>query len=50
MYDLIAKIETYRADIANYVREAIEGSSSADNPILSFFPGLKVTLSNEKKQ
>jgi hypothetical protein len=46
MYNLIAKLESYRVDIANHVREALEGPSSADNPLLTFFPELKVTLSN----
>jgi hypothetical protein len=45
-YEFIARIETYRANIANYTREALDGSSSADNPILTFFPELKVTLSS----
>ncbi len=49
MYELIAKIETYRADIANHVREALEGSSSADNPILTFFPDLKVSLNDSSR-
>jgi hypothetical protein len=43
-YTLIAQLDTYRADISNYVREALEGSSPSDNPILTYFPGLKVTL------
>lgn len=43
-YTLIAQLDTYRADISNYVREALEGSSPSDNPILTYFPGLAVTL------
>lgn len=42
MYDLIAKLDTYRADIANHAREALDAGESTDNPILSFFPGLRV--------
>ncbi|HBB94857.1 MAG TPA: hypothetical protein DC054_05650 [Blastocatellia bacterium] len=43
-YTLIAQLDTYRADISNYVREALEGSSPSDNPILTYFPGITVTL------
>jgi hypothetical protein len=48
-YDLIAKLDSYRADIANYVREALEGSSSADNPILTYFPDMTVTFSGNNR-
>lgn len=44
-YEFVARIETHKVTIANYVREALDGSSSADNPILTFFPELRVTLS-----
>lgn len=44
-YEFVARIETHKVTIANYVREALDGSSSADNPILSFFPELRVSLS-----
>ena len=44
-YEFVARIETHKVTIANYVREALDGSSSSDNPILTFFPELKVTLS-----
>ncbi len=43
-YTLIAQLDTYRADISNYVREALEGSSPSDNPILTYFPSLTVTI------
>jgi hypothetical protein len=45
-YTLIAQLETYRADISNYVREALEGSAPSDNPILTYFPGLTVTIND----
>lgn len=45
-YTLIAQLDTYRADISNYVREALEGSSPSDNPILTYFPGLTVSISD----
>jgi hypothetical protein len=42
MYDLIAKLDSYRADIANHAREALDADESIDNPILTFFPSLRV--------
>ena len=47
MYELIAKLDTYRAEIGNQVRQALEGTASPDNPILAFFPRLKVTIPEE---
>ena len=50
MYDLIAKLDTYRAEIANQVQQALqtmEEEATSDNPILTFFPGLKITFPNE---
>lgn len=44
MYDLIAKLDTYRAEIANQVRQALQEAHSTDNPILAYCPGLRVTL------
>lgn len=48
MYDLIAKLDTYRAEIANQVRQALQEAHSTDNPILAYCPGLKVTLPAHK--
>lgn len=47
-FEFVARIETHKVTIANYVREALDGSSSADNPILTFFPELRVSLSTER--
>jgi hypothetical protein len=47
-YEFVARIETHKVSIANYVREALDGSSSSDNPILTFFPELHVSLSSIK--
>lgn len=48
MYDLIAKLDTYRADLANHAREAVETGESTDNPILTFFPDLRVKPGNTR--
>jgi hypothetical protein len=42
IYSLVPKIETYRAEIANQVRRALEDADSADNPISLYYPTLKV--------
>jgi len=34
----IADIDTHRAEIANFVRQAIDTGQSRDNPILTFYP------------
>ncbi|MEQ1875655.1 MAG: hypothetical protein ABL958_03350 [Bdellovibrionia bacterium] len=49
-YDLIAKLTTYRAEIANAANEALAGSSSEDNPITAFFPDLRLELHSSKTE
>ena len=44
IYALVPKIDTYRAEIANQVRRALEDPDSVDNPITTFFPEFKVQL------
>jgi hypothetical protein len=44
IYSLVPKIETYRAEIANQVRRALEAEAQVDNPISIYFPGLKISL------
>jgi hypothetical protein len=43
-YELVAKLETYRAEIANYVRETVSDVSDASNPIRIFAKELVVTI------
>lgn len=43
-YDLVAKLDTYRAEIGNYVREAVADVSESANPIRVFGKGLVVSL------
>jgi hypothetical protein len=38
VHEAIAEIDTHRAEIANYVRQALAADYSKDNPILAFFP------------
>jgi hypothetical protein len=44
IYALVPKIETYRAEVANQVRRALDDPDSADNPISMYYPMLKVVL------
>ncbi len=41
-YDLVARIDTYRSEIANHVRQALTDGVSNDNPILTFFPEARI--------
>ncbi len=43
-YDLVAKLDTYRAEIANHVRQAMQGGESSDNPLRVFAKGLTIKL------
>lgn len=44
IYSLVPRIESYRAEIANQVRRALEDPDSVDNPITAFHPGFRVQL------
>jgi hypothetical protein len=44
IYTLVPKIDTYRAEIGNQVRRALEDPDSVDNPVTTYFPDLKVQL------
>jgi hypothetical protein len=39
IYSLVPQIETYRSEIANQVRRALEGTALVENPLTVFFPG-----------
>jgi hypothetical protein len=45
IYSLVPKIETYRSEIASQVRRALEDPDATDNPVTTFFPNLRVTVS-----
>lgn len=44
IYSFVPKLEVYRSQIATQVREALADARVADNPILTFCPGLQVQL------
>lgn len=44
IYSLVPKIETYKSEIATQVRRALENAESADNPITTFCPGMKLMI------
>jgi hypothetical protein len=44
IYSLVPKIETYRSEIANQVRRALEAESETDTPISTYFPSFRVTI------
>ncbi len=43
-YNLVARLDSYRSEIANHVRQAIAAGTSQDNPIRAFHPDLKVQI------
>ena len=43
-YNLVARLDSYRSEIANHVRQAIDEGVGEDNPIRAFGPSLKVSL------
>ncbi len=44
MYNLVALLDTYRSEIAQHVRQAIDAGRSENNPILTYHPNLKVQI------
>lgn len=44
IYSLVPKIDTYRSEIANQVRRALEDPDAVDNPITTYYPGFKIEL------
>lgn len=44
IYSLVPKIESYRAEIANQVRRALEPDHVVDTPISIYFPSLVVNI------
>jgi hypothetical protein len=43
-YELVAKLDTYRAEIANHVRQAVSEGTEAGNPVRTFAKGLKIDI------
>jgi len=46
IYSLVPQLETFRSQIATFVRQALADASSVSNPLTVFCPGFKVTLPN----
>lgn len=44
IYSLVPRIDTYRSEVANQVRRALENPDSVDNPISTFYPNLRVQI------
>ncbi len=44
IYSLVPNLQTYKAQIATQVRMALQDPDSVDNPLSTYYPGLKVTL------
>jgi len=44
IYSLIPKIETYKAEIANQVRQALNDPDSVDNPLTIVYPNIKLKI------
>ncbi|MGE9311635.1 hypothetical protein ACLOAU_08315 [Niabella sp. CJ426] len=44
IYSLVPKIETYRSEIANQVRQVLSDPDAVDNPIVTVFPKLSTKL------
>jgi hypothetical protein len=47
-YELVAKLETYRAQIATYVRESVSDVTGAPNPVRAFAKDLVVTFGGKE--
>jgi hypothetical protein len=44
IYSLVPRIDSYRAEVANQVRRALESDHIVDTPISTYFPNMRVTL------
>ncbi|MBJ7446973.1 MAG: hypothetical protein JHC81_05515 [Brevundimonas sp.] len=43
IYKLVPKLETYRSEIANQIRSALENPDGSDNPIAVYYPDISIT-------
>lgn len=44
IYSLIPKLDSYKAEIANQVREALNDPDSVDNPLTMVYPNIKLSI------
>jgi hypothetical protein len=47
IYSLVPKIDSYRVEIANQVRRALEDPDATDNLITAFYPAFRVNIPAE---
>ena len=47
IYALVPRIDTYRAEIANQARRALDDPDSIDNPITTFYPDFRMQIVKE---
>jgi hypothetical protein len=48
IYSLVPQIESYRSEIANQVRRALDGTAPVENPLTVFFPEFWQAIGNVK--
>jgi hypothetical protein len=44
IHAFVPKIDTYRSEIASQVRRALEDPDAVDNPITTYYPGMRVYI------
>lgn len=44
MYEFVPKMELYKSELASQVRKALESEDDADNPIVTYYPGLAIKV------
>ncbi|MDX6769901.1 MAG: hypothetical protein SF051_10235 [Elusimicrobiota bacterium] len=47
IYSLVPKLETFRAEIANQARRALEEKDASDNPVSVFYPDMKISVGGQ---
>ena len=44
VYSMVPQIETYRSQISNHSRRAMDDAEASDNPIMLYWPNMKISL------
>lgn len=44
MYEFVPKMELYKSELASQVRKVLESEDGADNPIVTYYPGLTIKV------
>ncbi len=45
IYSLVPKLDSYKSEIANQVRQALEDPDSVDNPLTNVYPDIRLSIS-----